>query len=42
MNGNLIGALNTPTLASAPGVWDIEELKAIKQYYNQQLKLLRK
>lgn len=25
-----------------PKKWDIEELKAIKQYYNQQLKLLRK
>lgn len=31
MNGNLIGAVNTPTLASAPGVWDIEELKLAQQ-----------
>lgn len=27
---------------NSPKKWDIEELKAIKQYYNQQLKLLRK
>lgn len=31
MNGNLIGAVNTPTLGSAPGVWDIEELKLAQQ-----------
>jgi hypothetical protein len=31
MNGNLIGAVNTPTLASASGVWDIEELKLAQQ-----------
>jgi hypothetical protein len=31
MNGNLIGAVNTPTLESATGVWDIEELKLAQQ-----------
>jgi hypothetical protein len=31
MNGNLIGAVNLPTLASAAGVWDLEEVKLAQQ-----------
>lgn len=31
MNGNLIGAVNLPTLASAAGIWDLEEAKLARQ-----------
>lgn len=31
MNGNLIGAVNLPTVGSAAGVWDLEEAKLAKQ-----------
>lgn len=31
MNGGLIGAVNTPTIAAAKGIWDLEEQKLAQQ-----------